>query len=322
MLQVPEHIDALIALRLAGEASADEMQQLNEWLSADVQHQQYFDELSVIFQVSDNEPAEVDVNAAWTLVSGKMDTKRTEAKVRSMYPKWLQVASAAVVLLIAGTWFYIAGLPDRYIASNSTVFTDTLPDGSSVTLNRYSQVEYAESFNQERRVRVRGEAYFKVVHMDNKPFIIEAGRVLIKDIGTKFNVLASRDSEFVEVTVDEGVVMFYKKDSDGILLHAGESAKCDASGNISRIDKVIPNRTSYVTGKLEFNNSTLTEVGAALESVYGVHITVGTAVKNCALTADFSNENLDTILSVISMTLSVTISHEGDRITINGTGCR
>lgn len=47
-----------------------------------------------------------------------------------------------------------------------------------------------------------------------------------------------------------------------------------------------------------------------------------TAVANCRLTADFDQQNLDTILEVISSTLDLTVSRHEMTIILSGKGCR
>jgi transmembrane sensor len=79
-----------------------------------------------------------------------------------------------------------------------------LPDGTVVEMNRGSNIDvvYRES---ERRVRLlHGEAHFTVTKDPARPFIVEAGGVAVRAIGTAFNVRLSGDS--VEVLVTSGTV--------------------------------------------------------------------------------------------------------------------
>lgn len=80
----------------------------------------------------------------------------------------------------------------------------TLADGSVVELNRGGKIEPAFTA-VERRVRlVRGEAHFAVAKNPARPFVVEAGTVAVRAVGTAFDVLRAESS--VEVLVTEGKV--------------------------------------------------------------------------------------------------------------------
>jgi transmembrane sensor len=85
-----------------------------------------------------------------------------------------------------------------------------LADGSSVTLNTHSQVsvEYSKS---TRIVRLdRGEALFDVAHDAARPFIVEAGMVRVRAIGTEFVVRRHGQSD-AQVTVARGAVDVWRE---------------------------------------------------------------------------------------------------------------
>jgi len=80
----------------------------------------------------------------------------------------------------------------------------TLPDGSTVRLNVGSEI--VEAFTPaERHVTIaRGEAHFMVTKNASRPFVVRAGAVEVRAIGTAFNV--NLQSAAVEVIVTEGKV--------------------------------------------------------------------------------------------------------------------
>lgn len=80
----------------------------------------------------------------------------------------------------------------------------TLPDGSKMILGVQSRVNM--DFNgPERRLDLSsGEAYFKVRHDKERPFVVQAGEVSVTAIGTAFDV--RREHERVTITVEEGTV--------------------------------------------------------------------------------------------------------------------
>ncbi|HVZ56496.1 MAG TPA: FecR domain-containing protein [Chitinophagaceae bacterium] len=82
-----------------------------------------------------------------------------------------------------------------------------LPDGSVVWLNAGSTLTYDPQFGvTNREVRLSGEGYFKVVHNENKPFLIHTSVMDIRDLGTQFNVKCYPDDRTTETSLVEGSV--------------------------------------------------------------------------------------------------------------------
>lgn len=79
-----------------------------------------------------------------------------------------------------------------------------LADGSIAIMRRGSRLAFGE-FPQVRRVRLlAGEAHFTVSKSAATPFLVHAGPVVVRDIGTAFFVGLAREG--VEVRVTEGQV--------------------------------------------------------------------------------------------------------------------
>ena len=118
--------------------------------------------------------------------------------------------AAALVLAAVWAWRPAPAVRDTMVATPVYATTTggyqrvTLTDGSVLELNASSEVRvsYAPA---ERRVRlVRGEAHFTVAKNKARPFIVEAGAVAVRAVGTAFNVRVQ--SSAIEVLVTEGRV--------------------------------------------------------------------------------------------------------------------
>ena len=80
-----------------------------------------------------------------------------------------------------------------------------LDDGSTLELNAASAVR-VQFTAAERHVQLEaGEAHFAVAHDTARPFIVSAGPIAVRAVGTAFNVRYTPDGG-VEVTVTEGKV--------------------------------------------------------------------------------------------------------------------
>lgn len=98
----------------------------------------------------------------------------------------------------------------------------SLADGSVAEVNHGGRFEIAFAEN-ERRVRLRdGEVHLTVAKDAARPFLVEAGEVTVRAVGTAFNVRRVRDA--IEVIVTEGRVQIESAGSAPVPLAAGERA--------------------------------------------------------------------------------------------------
>ncbi len=80
-----------------------------------------------------------------------------------------------------------------------------LPDSTQVWVNAQSRLVAPETFGDERRVKLEGEAIFEV-KQDDKPFYVHTERLDIRAVGTSFHVTCSSDEPQTVVTLIEGAV--------------------------------------------------------------------------------------------------------------------
>lgn len=142
-------------------------------------------------------------------------------------------------------------------------FKIVLEDSTEVWLNSESQLIYPEKFSdKERRVIVKGEAYFKVAHEANRPFRVETDGQLITVHGTQFNVKSYREDKKVLTTLVEGSISLSRKDNSGeVMLRPGHQAqfdKSDATTHVKTVNADIVGSWRY--GKFVFENQTLEEI--------------------------------------------------------------
>jgi transmembrane sensor len=137
-------------------------------------------------------------------------------------PLWAAALAAAFVIGFVAWWLPSRPAIDRehYATDGAVQRRIALRDGSVVDLNRGSELE-VEFFQLERRVTLRaGEAHFQVAPDAGRPFIVSAGGVAVRAVGTAFNVqLASAE---VAVLVTEGKVQVQRE------RHAASSRANDA----------------------------------------------------------------------------------------------
>jgi len=101
-----------------------------------------------------------------------------------------------------------------------------LDDGSTLELNAASAVR-VQFTAAERHVKLEsGEAHFAVAHDTARPFIVSAGPIAVRAVGTAFNVRYATGGD-IEVTVTEGKVRIGQS---GPSSSAAESAPLVSAG--------------------------------------------------------------------------------------------
>src|SRR5690606_20513701 len=101
-------------------------------------------------------------------------------------------------------WVTLSPGGERYASNVGEVRRIALDDGSYMLLNTDSLavIQFSEA---RRDVRLeKGEALFEVAKDPQRPFVVNAGDLTVKAVGTAFVV--RREDSSVEVTVTEGVV--------------------------------------------------------------------------------------------------------------------
>jgi transmembrane sensor len=135
----------------------------------------------------------------------------------SMVRRFAVAASLAIVVLTGGyfAWNMLTvpdALASRHYATPIAVNRDVvLADGSKVALGGASAVQTQFGGGLRRVQLQRGEAYFEVAHDKRHPFIVSAGEIKVRAIGTAFNV--RRTGDRVMVTVTEGTVQIAQGDA-------------------------------------------------------------------------------------------------------------
>lgn len=332
MEEYNEHIDILIAKVAMGEAEPHEVQQLTDWENLSEANRLYVVQSKKVLGAIPF--VAVDTNAAWAKLKQRIEAGEEApvvpmvAKPRRLAIAW--AAAASLVLLIGlGIFFnYFAGgdipVNEFATATQNSTLTDTLPDGTTVFLNKNSNLNYAENSKGERVVKLKGEAFFEVKHNEEKPFIISVSDAYVRDIGTGFNVKEDKIANTVTVTVETGEVDFYTKNQKGITLTAGQTGVYNGTTKaFSKVEnEANPNALSYKTKVFNFNRTTLATAVAQLNTVYGSNIVLeNDNIKNCLITTDFTNEDLDVIINIITETLNLKSKKEGDKIILYGDGC-
>jgi transmembrane sensor len=165
------------------------------------------------------------------------------ARTRSgWYVRMLTVVVAIGLLLFAATMAQRAWLVPSIETRASEWRSLTLDDGSFVSVGPRTQLR--DQFGERQRLLrlSRGEALFQVAKDPSRPFIVDAGRAVVRATGTRFAV--SRGDRDVVVTVEEGTVLV----SNGV---AGSRAVTLAAAEQVTVSSVWPPAVEHVNAARE-----------------------------------------------------------------------
>lgn len=325
-----EHIDTLIARFLSGEASPEEAMELEDWKQQHPDNLAYYVSASKIYvgQLHSALLYEPDVKASWQKLQNQLHPAASiQPIVKTGNPKrfWSIAASVSLFLLLGFLAFYLfRGRTDEHLiyAATTTALPVTLNDGSEVSINPNSEIRLDKNFkNGKRTVYLKGSASFSVVHDEKKPFIVDAGNIYIKDIGTRFTIRQSSDTDTVFIKVDEGVVLLFDSIGAELEIKATQSAVYVRSRKqiISPEYQVLAPSTAP---EMVFTNSKLGSVLAELNRRYKSAVGVqNKALNECIITTRFGQEDLETVLTIICETLGLTYEKNGKTYLIKGQAC-
>lgn len=264
-----------LGLRDRGMSEA-ETAEFIRWLEQDARHAEIFAELDDTWQGFDRLAALRPARAVGADPDLLAPRRRVHPRRRWQYAA-LAAAAAIVAVMLVRPWR--PGAPERQsFATAVGAFQKVdLSDGSVVQLNTDSAIEVAFTAG-ERRVRlVRGEVLFQVAKNPARPFIVTAGPVGVRAVGTAFNVRLR--PERVDVLVTEGRVRVDdtakgesllppRSDNEPPLLVAGQRAHIPlpaaAAPAAAIVQPVAPLEEEHALAwqerRLEFDDVTLREV--------------------------------------------------------------
>jgi len=313
--------EGLLVRYLLGETSPDDNARVETWLAADPANRHFYDHFKLIWRESrhlnDNfDTTDEQADAAWQKFRQRIHRPVhlqavKEAPGRRYLPTWTKVAAAVLVVASITGILYLtrsAG-PDRLIASTTTPLTDTLPDGSLITLNKRSDISYPEKFNR-RSVRLHGEAFFKIAPDKDRPFIVNINDITITVLGTTFNVRNKGNT--TEIIVETGLIHitdprhdFLLDSSERVILHDGDiSVTTDSTrGELYKY---------YRTKEFVCDNTPLPQLAASLEEAYDVKIVVDPSLRHLQINTVFRNQSLEQILNIIQETFGIKVNKSPD----------
>lgn len=265
---------------------------------------------------SDHAPDPVDVTAYASLLREHLpsvDAIATAARKR----RRRRVAASVAALALVGTTVLRAVDPvystQRFVAAQSVVHA-TLPDGSTLTLNRGAEVEVALHVFSRRFTLARGEALFAAQHSLVRSFVVTTPDAIIEDIGTVFDV--NREAVATTVTVSDGRVRAINRTS-GQRTEVGvnEAATLHRDGGVNVAYVNAEDASAWRVGMIVFNGARLEDVARDIARYDGptLHFDDAQAAQ-LQISGQFQIARLQSLPAMLPTIAPVRIRHGADGV--------
>lgn len=345
----PKDLDPrLLARYFSGSAEAARILEL--WMAGDPLRREYVESLKALWEAAGSRKSDWDVESAWNSVSSKVgidlfrsktisDAHRGTRRSRGggrfltqvLFRGAVAAALGAIAYLVVVAIFEGGGpheTPMREVVTQrGERVTIHLTDGSAVALNSDSRIRFPARFaGGEWEFFLTGEAFFTIKPSQGRSVIVHAGGGAVEVLGTEFNVRAWPDETDVEVVVARGKVAF-RGSGDSVrpvILSGGERSEMDARGFITPPTPVdLATYLDWVSGKLVFDNTSISEVVRRLERHYAIHIvTADSSILSRRLTAVLVDRGVDEALRIVTLATDMRYETKGDLIWLFPRGSR
>ncbi|MCE4565858.1 DUF4974 domain-containing protein [Maribellus sp. CM-23] len=305
----------LILKSLTGNLGKEEKVFFEKWLAESVDNKQEYQSYKKLWSKSGELifSDSIDVESSLKATKDRMDFNRGK-KRRWLY--WTQQIAAILVLAIVFASLYqyftkpgpVAPIYQNVSTTYGMQTSITLADGTKVWLNSDSHLHFPVSFDNmdERRVVLNGEAFFEVTHNPEIPFIVNAGELDVKVLGTSFNVSAYNEYDKLTVALQEGKVSLVQANSDSgkelLTMKPNQVATFNYGSRSLNVaeESDLGKYCDWKEGRLAFFGDDIETVVQKLEKWYNVETVIADeAIQQYHFTATFTDETLNQALSLL-----------------------
>lgn len=196
-----------------------------------------------------------------------------------------------------------------------------LADGTLVWLNSDSELRYPVKFaGSQRDVWLKGEGYFEVSKNPEKPFRVVVDNMIVKVLGTSFNINAYKDRGNILTTLVSGKVDIQDMSGKSLVVMSPNQQVDFRHGKISSVQEVdITRFVSWIDGKFYFNDMTLENIMSQLQRWYDIEVFfVDEELKSYPFTGVIRRDfTAGQIFEIIEKTTRVKFNVRGKCVTVN-----
>jgi transmembrane sensor len=259
-------------------------------------------------------------------------------------------ASIAGLLLVASSIYYFANIKtnrgdatakitSNVISNNLNHINNTsesrvvyLVDGTKITLQPGASLKHAVFLQKDKReVYLDGDAFFEVAKDANRPFYVYAHDIVLRVLGTSFNVTTNKKNGNVTVLVKTGKVSVFKssnKNNAEFILTPTQSirytaqsqsiVKSEADAELEKADTKAQHVINF-----DFEETPIVTIFSALEEAYGIKMNYDEKVfSKCIITAPLRDEPFEEKLKIICAAVGAKYHIDNNEVFVEGTACK
>ncbi len=257
-------------------ADASTRIKIENWKQSNDFDEDLFNSIVKLYDVTEKNPYDdvIDIEAVKTKFFDAVEPEHRKSFSIKNYMKY----AAVVVLFIT-----IAGITYQNLSTNTIIVETTygeekeiaLSDGSVVWLNAASKISYEKE--SPRRIQLEGEAFFEVAKDKAYPFTVETpDHVVVKALGTSFNVKAYPENAYLETTLLTGKVELTSKNyfEEKIIMLPNDKIRVDKADGVP-LKTIIENKHTVLAwkeGKMRFENMPFKDIADDLSNQIGAKL--------------------------------------------------
>lgn len=301
-----------IAKRFNRDASPKEMEKVRVWVDDSMENRRKYKMLLKIWKLNKAFSFDVDNEKAWKRLSKQISQQHKKGgRIQQKALRVFLRCAAALLLLFAIGYIYKQNNDSVEklvtIESGEQQCDVLLADGTKVHLNTHSTFSYPKVFSgNKRKVKLCGEAFFKVARNEQKPFIITTSQTQTRVLGTSFNLRAYQEETEETLVVATGKVSFSSlKNKEKVILLANQKGVYSLKkGSVHKRRLEDPNYKAWYNKVFTFDDQTLASIVTCLNQVYGVHLEIKDGqLAQERLSVSFEKRSLNEIMEILSATL-------------------
>lgn len=260
------------------------------------------------------------------------DAGEPVSKPRRAMKVALWITSVAASLLLITTLFVgqrFMSFRNAVLAQQMEVATRpgeqamvSLSDGTQIRLNGRSKLKYPSVFSgDERKVELSGEGYFNVAHNAGMPFIVSAGDVVVKVLGTEFDFRCNKEEGKSTVMLYKGSVQLTaSKTGENATLHPNEKAEVDLESGRVSVSPIAAGQQSYqawTRHQLVFDDIPLHEVLKSVAYNYGLRLKIQSSLSDARFTGTLPDNRIEEVVETLEIIYKIRISVSGNSMTVS-----
>lgn len=362
--EVNQHIQEILIKCICAKADDNDYKEAYDWIHLKEENKAYFDSLYTSWFAA-GLTRNIDPMTEKRIWEG-LDSRRHKTfndiekrNKKSWATSFLKIAAMVAIAFSLGIFSHAYLGTSHKTSELYTVEAPkgaksriTMADGTHVWLNAGSKIQYSSLYNQNvRDIYLSGEAYFEVAKNKSKPFNVHAGGIVVRALGTVFNVKAYPEEKVVETTLVEGLVSIEKtgddKDKTPFLLKPAQHAvyyktqaeikitdpNSNASEVVSNDHKLVsiqPGKivltpkvetdvyTSWKDKRWVFQSEPFGNIALKLERIYDIRIVIeDPQLKDYKLTGSIEEENIEMVIKALQLIIPIEYKFEHKQLIIS-----